>query len=201
VPPALDDLDVMTGTGRGQAFAIEADRPVGAHSIFPYGHAGYRAASASLLLPASSWGTNYLAINPYRAASPVLGTGFQILAREDGTEVTLLPKVPIQGGGGVAPAPANAPVTYALGAGEYLQLSQAFELTGSAIASNKPIGVWGETLGLFVPGPSFASGDSAHQQLPPVRALGSRYAGVRYRNRSSAVTEETPPWRLVGAVD
>src|SRR5690606_28720968 len=71
----------------------------------------------------------------------------------------------------------------------------------SAIASNKPIGVWGETLGLFVPGPSFASGDSAHQQLPPVRALGSRYAGVRYRNRSSAVTEETPPWRLVGAVD
>src|SRR5690606_37030209 len=74
VPPALDDLDVMTGTGRGQAFAIEADRPVGAHSIFPYGHAGYRAASASLLLPASSWGTNYLAINPYRAASPVLGT-------------------------------------------------------------------------------------------------------------------------------
>jgi len=42
--------------------------------------------------------------------------------------------------------------------------------------------------------------DGMHQQLPPVRALGSRYVAVRYRNRVDGM-EETVPWRLMGAVD
>ena len=42
--------------------------------------------------------------------------------------------------------------------------------------------------------------DTVHQQLPPVRAMGSEFAGVRYRNRFDG-KEESPPWRLVGAVD
>ena len=43
--------------------------------------------------------------------------------------------------------------------------------------------------------------NSAHQQIPPVRALGYRYVGVRHRNRVNATGAESPPWRLVGAVD
>jgi hypothetical protein len=39
-----------------------------------------------------------------------------------------------------------------------------------------------------------------HQQIPPVRALGSTYVAVRCRNRHEGV-EEKPPWRIVGAVD
>jgi hypothetical protein len=42
--------------------------------------------------------------------------------------------------------------------------------------------------------------DSMHQQLPPVRAMGSEYVAVRYRNRVDG-NEEAPPWRLIGAVD
>jgi hypothetical protein len=41
--------------------------------------------------------------------------------------------------------------------------------------------------------------DSAEQMLPPVRALGSEYVAVRYRNRGA--TEESVPWRIVGVVD
>jgi hypothetical protein len=33
----------------------------------------------------------------------------------------------------------------------------------------------------------------------PIRALGSEYVGVRYRNRYDGI-EESPPWRMVGAV-
>ena len=33
-----------------------------------------------------------------------------------------------------------------------------------------------------------------------MRALGSEYVGVRYRNRYDGV-EESPPWRIIGAVD
>ena len=41
--------------------------------------------------------------------------------------------------------------------------------------------------------------DHGEQMLPPVRALGSEYVAVRYRNRGA--TEETVPWRIVGTVD
>jgi hypothetical protein len=41
--------------------------------------------------------------------------------------------------------------------------------------------------------------DSAHQQLPPVKALGHEYVAVRYRNRVDG-HEESPPWRIVAAV-
>jgi hypothetical protein len=42
--------------------------------------------------------------------------------------------------------------------------------------------------------------DSAHQQIPPIKALGHEYAAVRYRNRFAG-QEESTPWRMVGAVD
>ena len=42
--------------------------------------------------------------------------------------------------------------------------------------------------------------DSAQQQIAPVRALGSSYAAVRYKDRVPGMLE-SPPYRLVGAVD
>jgi hypothetical protein len=90
-------------------------------------------------------------------------------------------------------------VKYQLKKGEYVQFTQSEELTGSPIQSNKPIAVWGGASCLNVL-PSDAACDSAHQQIPPVKALGSEYVLVRYRNRKSAQSEETPPWRIIGAV-
>jgi hypothetical protein len=201
-PAAVDADDGVRGTGRGDAFLIETDRPVTAYSFFPYGGgSGTGHSSASLLLAASAWDTNYLAVNPYAMSElTTVVPSLAILAREHGTEVTILPKVAIEGGAGVDPSPASTPVTYHLYAGEYLQLSQAAELTGSAIQANKPIGVWGSSAWFTVP-VDVGAGDGAHQQIPPVRALGHRYVGVRYRNRLAATSEEAPPWRLVGAVD
>src|SRR5690606_3462643 len=54
VPPALDGEDGVLGTGRGEVFLIEADRPVTVYSKYPY--AGTNAtASASLLIPSHAW--------------------------------------------------------------------------------------------------------------------------------------------------
>ncbi len=199
---ALNAKSGVLGTGYGNAFNIITDRPVVAYSILPFGGGSAAATSATLLLPTSAWDTNYVAVNAYpkSVAVPQAQPSLAILAYQDGTEVTLLPKVPIVGGGGVAPGPANQAVTYQLSAGQYLQLSQDQELTGSPIQANNPIGVWGAASCLNVPVEAYAC-DSAHQQIPPVKALGSEYAGVRYRNRAAAVGEETPPWRVVGAVD
>jgi hypothetical protein len=204
VSPALEIETGVIGTGKGRAFQLRSDRPVVAYSMWPYSDTGSHMASATLLLPAAAWDVNYLAVNPYEKSqldhTGKLKPSLAILAGEDGTEVTLLPKAAIEGGPGVSGGPANSPVTYLLGAGEFVQLSQDVELTGSIIQASKPVGLWGGANCFHVPANTGAC-DSAHQQIPPIRALGSRYAGVRYRNRASATLEETPPWRLVGVVD
>ncbi len=192
----------IIGSGFGTAIHFTTDRPVVAYQIIPYGGGSAAATSATLLLPTSAWDTNYIAINAY-PKSAVVGVAqpsLNILAQVDNTEVTVLPKVAIVGGGGVQGTPANTPVTYNLNRGEYVQLSQDAELTGSPIQSNQPIGLWGGASCLSVPVSETAC-DGAHQQIPPVKALGMEYVGVRYRNRAAAQGEEAPPWRIVGAVD
>ena len=59
--------------------------------------------------------------------------------------------------------------------------------------------MWGGASCMNIP-VSIAACDAAHQEIPPVRAMGNRYAAVRYRNRFAG-KEETVPWRLVGGVD
>lgn len=199
---AVNGESAVAGTAIGNAFNVKTDRPVVAYTIMPYGGGPSAATSATLLLPTSAWDTNYIAVNAYAKSQIVAqaAPSLDILAFEDNTQVTLLPKVAVQGGGGVAGSAANTPVVYTLNRGQYVQITQVEELTGSPIQSDKPVGVWGGASCLNVP-VTAAACDSAHQQIPPIPALGSEYAGVRYRNRSSASGEEAPPWRLVGAVD
>jgi hypothetical protein len=80
-----------------------------------------------------------------------------------------------------------------------LQITQDAELTGSPIQSDKPVALWGamSCMNIDVTIPAC---DAAHQQIPPVKALGHEYVAVRYRNRFDGL-EESPPWRIVGAVD
>jgi hypothetical protein len=201
MPAAVSVEAGVVGTGRGSAFHITSDYPVVAYQIDPYGGGQAAVTSATLLLPTSAWDMNYIAVNAYKSAEPDFLGGnpsLDILAYQDGTDVKILPKVNILAGTNVIPGTANTPVTYKLNKGEYLQITQPEELTGSPIESSKPVAVFGASACMTVPvGKNDC--DSAQQQLAPVKALGSEYAAVRYRSRSAA--EEAPPWRLVGAVD
>ncbi len=202
ITPGVTAVDAAThGTGLGKAFHIVADHPVVAYDIFPYGGGSSAATSATLLIPTSAWDLNYIGVNAYRKdVAAAQAQGFlQILASEDNTQVTIRPTAAIVAGTGVAAAPANQPATYNLSAGQFLQLTQDAELTGSAILANNPISVWGGATCLNIDVSDFAC-DSAHQQFFPVSALGHEYVGVRYRNRGTG-PDETPPWRVVGAVD
>ncbi len=189
----------VTETGIGDAFRIQTDAPSVAYDIFPYGGGSTAVSSATLLIPTTAWGDNYVGTTAYPmtigGANPWLG----VVAAEDGTDVTISPSVAIVGGAGVAGSAAGTPVTYKLNAGQYVQLSQSTDLTGSIIKANKPIGSWAGNRCTQVPSGPVAC-DGMHQQIPPVRALGSTYVAARYRNRHENV-EEKPPWRIVGAVD
>ncbi len=199
IVPAITSFDAAPhGTTLGSAFHISTSAPVVAYDIYPYGGGQSALTSATLLLPTTSWGDNYIAVSAFGdgffiGPQPVLS----IVAHQDGTTVTISPKVDILPGTNVAGTPAGVPATWSLGKGQVLQFVQGPSLEGSVIQSNVPVGVWG---GMSALGIEACCDDSAHQQIPPVRALGSEYVGVRYRNRYDG-KEESPPWRMVGAVD
>ncbi len=190
----------VVGTGFGKAFRISTDYPVAAYQMLPYGGGSVAATSATLLLPTSVWDVNYIAINAYlkSQAVPQANPLFSVVGAEDGTEITIDPKVAIVGGNGVPGGPAGVPIKYMINRGQTLQFSQPTELTGSPIVANKRFGMFGGASCLNVL-PNAIACDGAHQQIPPVKALGNSYAAVRYRNRVNN-NEESPPWRLVGAV-
>ena len=197
ITAAITTSDAAThGTGLGKAFHITTTAAVAAYDIYPYGGGQSAVTSATLLLPSTSWDTNYIAVDAYGTG---IGTGgvVQIVGQADGTQVTISPANDIVAGAGVAAGKKGQPTVYTVNRGQVLQFTQDNSLAGSPILSDKPIGVWGGKSALAI---DTCCNDSAHQQIPPVRALGSEYVGVRYRNRYDGI-EETPPWRIVGAVD
>ena len=202
IVPAITTFDAAPhGTVMGSAFHITTSVPVVAYDIYPYGGGQSALTSATLLLPTTSWGDNYIAVTAFGD-----GAGFgtfgsfpvvSIVGHQDGTSVTISPTRAIVAGTGVAGTPQGTPATYMVNKGQVLQFTQPEALDGSVIQSTAPVGVWGgkTTLGI-----ESCCDDSGHQQIPPIRALGSEYAGVRYRNRYDGI-EESPPWRIIGAAD
>lgn len=113
----------------------------------------------------------------------------------DGTHVTMLPTVAVQGGGGVPSGPANQQLVITLNKGQHAQISQQEDLTGSVLQADKPIGFMAGQQCMRAPfGVAYC--DHGEQMIPPVKALGSEYVGVMYRPRMG----EPAIWHVVGAV-
>lgn len=204
VPPALLQDTAVPLTGIGQAFHVTSDAPLSAYDINPYGGALSFLPSASLLFPASSWGTNHMAIAPHLNNQPVFAL---VVAREDNTVIKVAPASPFPGGNGVAPAPAGMTTQYVLNAGQILQWSQGngntFDPSAAIFDSDKPIGLWTGTTYLFVQSQTLGpgGGEAAHQQIAPVSAVGNEYVGAGVVTRLASLAPESVPYRIVGAVD
>ena len=155
---------------------------------------------ASLLLPVTAWDTQYVAVNAYGDTGVAfnVGASMSLVGAEDGTTVTMLPKVVIGAGIGVAGAPAGTPVTYPLAKGEVLQITQGAELTGSPIQTDKPIGLWAGHQCTDTPtGVQYCDHDE--QQIPAVRSLGYEYVAASHRQRTTKA--ESTPYRVIGVAD
>ncbi len=206
VTPAIVGDSAIHGSGVGTAFHISTNVPVVAYQMLPYGGGRARVTGATLLLPTNVWDTNYVAANAYQAASLIQSDRAQptmaIVASTDRTHVTIAPTAAIatDDAGTFPSTGAGVPITYTLQKGQYLQLSQNDELTGSPIVSDQPVGVIGGSTLMDVPVSQDQRADGAEQMLAPVRALGHEYVAVRYRSRDPA-SEEVVPWRIVGTVD
>jgi hypothetical protein len=214
VTPAYVGDAALHGTGIGTSFHLRSNVPIVAYQMLPYGGGSARVTGATLLLPVNVWGRNYLAANAYQRPIELIGDGgfdagepiwragpsLAILAQANGTHVTIDPVVQILGGPGVAPTSASQPITYTIDQGQYLQITQLAELSGSAVQTDKPVAVIAANTLMDIPITRSQRADHGEQQIPPVQALGNEYVAVRYRTRSPPV-EESVPWRLIGAVD
>lgn len=201
--PALMQDTAVQATGVGQAFHVLSDVPVSAYDINPYGGALSFLPSASLLFPATSWGTNHMAIAPAPNDSAMFAL---VVAREDNTIIKVAPAQPFPGGGGQPPAPAGVTTQYSLNAGEILQWSQpgnTFDPSGAIFDSDKPIGLWTGSTYMFVQSQTLGpgGGEAAHQQIAPVKAMGNEYVGPGVVTRLPNLGPESIPYRMVGAVN
>jgi hypothetical protein len=186
---------IFHATGVGSSFRIASDVPVVSYQMNPYGGGSAAVTGASLLLPTSAWDTNYVAVT----ASPddIFGPSMNVVAMEDGTQITMLPVAAVQGGGGLPPGAANAPYVFTLDKGQQAQFSQHADLNGSVIQSTKPVGFMAGQPCMRAPkGVPFC--DHGEQMIPPVKALGDEYVGVMFRPR---VPDDQAIWHLVGAVE
>lgn len=205
---------IVHRTNITRAFHLTSDAPVSAYSIFPYGGEPSAIPTATLLLPTSSWGTNYLTVTPENPGvryvpgvvgetDPRAGQGsprsLQIVANEDDTEVRLQPKQAIAPGALDAGATPSSPGVWTLSRGQVLQITQQFleKTNGSPLVANKPVGLFGGSECTFFPATAEAC-DSMQQQIPPISSWGAQYAFVPYKPR---IPGEAIYYSVVAATD
>ncbi len=201
VPAAIGTDAQISGNGLGKAFHIVTDLPVVAYQMLPYGGGKAAATGASLLLPTSAWGTNYVGVTAYDTDMPPpisvpQGPSMNVVAMEDNTTVSIRPKSAISGGAGIPATGAGVPMTMTLSKGQYAQITQIAPLTGSPITSDKRIGVFG---GHQIMSIDRCCGDHGEQMIAPVRALGYEYVAAPHGDRKP--TSEQRVYRIIGAVD
>ena len=199
-PAVLVDTSIWR-TGRGSSFRIKTSLPVSAYSIFPFGGAISYTPSATLLLPIRAWRTGYVAVDGWAASSTAGNPSTQIVAAEDGTEVTILPSAPIQAGYDVEGANKGEPITYRLKRGEAIQIAQKEQLVGSLISANKSIAVFGGHECMNIPSEQYFACETTQLQLFPVRSWGREYVAVPYLSRRGLGVPEEYFYRIVAAVD
>ena len=202
VPAAMGSGVQIVGSGISNAFHVTTDVPVVAYQMLPYGGGDAATTGASLLLPTSAWDTNYLAVEAYdtdpNAPQLIIGVtpSFDVVASQDDTTVTIRPINPITAATNVPAGSAAQPYTMMLNAGQYLQITEKDQLSGSPVTADKPIGVLG---GNEIVAIDICCGDHAEQMLAPVRALGSQYVAAPHGDRRP--TSDTRVFRIYGAVD
>ena len=203
VPAAIGTDAQISGDGLGHAFHITTDLPVVAYQMLPFGGGRAAATGASLLLPTSAWGTNYVAVTAYDATSqaPISvpqGPSMNIVAMDDDTHITMRPKSAVAGGGGIPAGAANADLQLTLAKGQYAQITQNAILSGSPVTSDKPIGMFG---GHQIMSIDRCCGDHGEQMIAPVHALGWEYVASPHGDRNPMGMSDPRIFRIFGTVD
>lgn len=150
-------------------------------------------------IPVKSLGTQHLVMS-YGSLS---GTQFAVVATQDATSVTIIPKASVSG------RPANTSFTITLNRLQTFQLlgtTSGIDLTGSSVTATKPIALFGGHSCANVPtGTTYC--DHIIEQIPPVTAWGTQFITVPLATRTAGdiirvlASENATDLEIVGTVN
>ena len=191
----------LSGTAIGErAYRITSDIPVIAYQFNPLDGAESFSSDASLLLPVSALDTAYVVPGWEGYATGGWGSqsSIDIVATQDGTEVTITPTADTVGGSGIPPGQAGAPLPpIELDEGRVLQIiadSGVDSLEGTLIESTEPVVVFAGTPCAFCPIDQCCC-DHIEEQVFGLQTWGSQYVAARLPVRSSP--PEVSIWQIV----
>ena len=184
-PIAVQGPTVMVADG---AYRLRTDNPV---TVYQYQPLEYKVGNsfsfindAGLLLPVNTWGTDFRVAsrNHWTVQGQQLPGFYAVVAREDGTQVTLTPSATgnkVFAGAGVA---ADGTGVVNLNEGDVLEVftqakggnPDASDLTGTRIQSSKPVQVIGGHKCTNIPfNTQFC--DRIEESIPPIDVLSKEY--------------------------
>jgi len=196
VKPAIQKDFGTFGSAIGEAFHLTTNVPVGVSAMYPYGGAPSVVPTSTLVFPVSAWAKEHVVVDGWQDGT---GPSTRIFAAEDDTEVTIIGKQNILDGYGFKGGAAGTPAKLTLAKGQFVQILQSRELTGSLVFSSKPTITVGGNICAVIPDSNQGACDIVEQQIPPFEQWGSEYVGVSYRPRLPG--DEQVWYRMVGGRD
>ncbi|MFT6395799.1 MAG: hypothetical protein ACJAYU_000541 [Bradymonadia bacterium] len=193
----VDDTDLTYNTYR-----VTSGAPITVHQFNPLSNGAEFSNDASLLLPSTSVGNEYIVVGwPTITADADLRAYVAIIAPGEGTtRVTITSPVRTIAGGSVPALQANVPTELSLEQGQILSIMTedlaATGLTGMEIISDKDVVVFsGHECANIPVDNNFC--DHLEQQLLPTDTWGSEFVGAKFNARGG----EPDVWRVVAAED
>ena len=184
-----------------RSFRVTSSAPVTIHQFNPINSPGVATNDASLLLPATSVGTEYIVtawpVTTFPNGAFSRGYTTIVAVNSGTTNVTVTPSAPVGAGSGVPALIAGQTETFALEQGQVLNLmttgAAAADLTGTEISSDKPVAVFaGHECGNVPLNTQFC--DHMEQQLLPTDTWSTQFVGAKFRPRG----READVYRIVG---
>ncbi len=178
--PAMAQVSAQESIER-LAVHITADQPVSVYGL----SSRFQTTDTYLGLPVNILGTEYRAVCYTKIQqSPEMLSGISIVATEDGTEVTIVPRAITSTG-----RPAGIPFKVRLSRGDVYSIVAKWEvvgncdLTGTSISSNKKISVFSGHACAYIP-PKVEACNHLIEQMPPVTTWGKHYYLGMLKERS-----------------
>ena len=200
------------GTYRAKnAYHLKASGPVTVHQFNPKNRSGVFSNDASLLLPATTLGTDYRVLGWPNLAEGLAAYATIVAVEEKPqqpkTQVTVSTPVKLAAGGGVGSIAANSSRSFSLEKGEVLKLAVAWSGQSSPASQNDPTGMKittnGNKLAVFS-GHQCANApldtppcDHLEQQLYPVKTWDKQYVFSKFKPRGT----EDDIYRVLAAQD
>ncbi len=169
----------------GKGIKLSAPHPISVYvlSAKRFTSEGY------LALPVNTWGREYMHLCYYDYPEPAIvrGGGFLLIAQEDDTEINFRLSGTQSFGRTLGSKGIGQPYSIVLDEGQtYLVqgdgTDRAFDMSGTRVFSNKPIGMISFHMRTIIPTSlGFSSRDNLISMVPPIETWGQTYVSVEFK--------------------